>query len=91
MRSKLKSYHKTHNSKAFAILGKKRINIKNIIKERLFKTEFLNSPREVREIVEYCKKEYNIKLKGTSVSNALKRLSEEGLIKVTNSGNKGFL
>jgi transcriptional regulator with XRE-family HTH domain len=78
------AFHKQHRSKAYLILNKKP-RLSNILKERLLQSDFLLEPREIGEIVAYCKEEYQIELESSSVSNAMKKLKEEELIKIIRS------
>ncbi len=49
--------------------------------DKIMETDFLNKPKEMKEIVEYCKHEYSVVLKGDDIGNILKRREEKQQIK----------
>lgn len=64
----------------FKMLFKKKRGTASYV-DQMMETDFLDDPREMKEILEYCKDEYSVALKGDDIGNILKRREEKGLIK----------
>ena len=62
-------------------------SIPYIIKYKVLKTDFLNTPKERWEIVEFIKENYKWKINGNSLTNAFKRMTY--LIKIEPHPTKG--
>lgn len=81
LRAAIKKHIKVNNLDIdFKMLFKKKLGTASYV-DKIMETDFLDAPREMREIVEYCKDEYSVALKGDDVGNILKRREEKGLIK----------
>lgn len=87
LRDNIISFHKKHNSKEYKILNKKP-RIVNALRHKILSTDFLDTPKEVKDILDYCKTEYDWVYKSSSMSNALKALIKEGKIKMIPSPTK---
>lgn len=48
---------------------------------RIVKTQFLNTPRSVAEIITKCANQYHVNLKSSAVSNTLSKLVKSGILK----------
>jgi DNA-binding XRE family transcriptional regulator len=80
-RSKIKAYHKKHNSDAASVLDSPP-TLKALIQFRLVKSDFLRSKaRSVKEITEFFTEEYKLTFKSSIVSQALITAVKEGLLK----------
>jgi transcriptional regulator with XRE-family HTH domain len=78
---RINDFHKKHHSKGYLVIDKKQ-RLSNILKERLLKTDFLSEPKEIGEIIRFCKLEYKVELMSSSVSNAMRSLQEQGVVKI---------
>ncbi|MBB6611794.1 transcriptional regulator [Pontibacter sp. Tf4] len=56
---------------------------------KVLASDFLLTPRSIKEIVEYCESELNVALRSGSISGALKRLAEKGLVHRLPAPKKG--
>jgi transcriptional regulator with XRE-family HTH domain len=64
----------------YAMLFKRKRGAASYVNQ-IMETDFLDEPREMKEIIEFCKAEYFVDLKGDDIGNILKRREEKGLIK----------
>lgn len=56
---------------------------------KLAETNYLNSPRSVKDVVQECAARYDVTLRSSAVSGALKDLVDRKLLKTTDAEAKG--
>lgn len=90
-RSRIKKYHQKNKSAAYKVLDE-RPNLNTLIEFRLAKTNLLiNRARGVREIIEFCKREYDLTFKSAAMSQALKNAVDAGISKRVQKDKRNFL
>ena len=88
-RSRIKEYHKKHNSTAYKILDEPP-NLNALIEFRLVKSDFFKTPKTVKEIVEHCNSEYELSFKSSIVSQALINATKSGILKRRKSNGRVY-
>jgi transcriptional regulator with XRE-family HTH domain len=81
LQERLVAFHELNHSKKYQVLFEKQ-RLSNVLKERLLNTDFLKEPKEIKEIINFCKDEYKVEFESSSVSNAMKSLELKKLVKI---------
>lgn len=90
LRNRIKKYHEKNNSSTYKILDEPP-NLKSLIEFRLAKSEFLKTPRTVKEITDFLQTEYNITFKSSVVSQALINAIDFDLLHRVSNGKRNYL
>ncbi|GAA4315052.1 helix-turn-helix transcriptional regulator [Compostibacter hankyongensis] len=90
IRSQMRRYHQQHRSSAYKILEEPP-HLNAVIEFRLSKTAFLHTPRSVREIIDFCRSEYNLTFRSASVSQALKNAVDDRILKRIPKDGRNYL
>lgn len=88
-RERIHEYHKKHKSIQDKVLNSEPTLI-SLIEFRL-KENFLQQPRAVNDVIEYCKNEYSLKFESSVVSQALINAVKNGWLKRTKSHGRNYV
>lgn len=88
LREKISRYHKRTGSASYEYLFRKP-RAKTMLKESVLPAGFLNSPREIKAIKWYLLDRYNLEYLSSTLTNALRALAKEGIIKIMVTQKKG--
>lgn len=89
LRERMETYHTAHQSNIDNLLHAPP-HLKHLITARLSKSEFMQEPRRVKDILKYIKVQYDLKYSSSALSQALINAVKAGILQRVKIGVKNY-
>lgn len=89
LRERMETYHTAHNSNIDNLLHAAP-HLKHLITARLSKTDFMQEPRRVKDILKYIRLQYDLKYTSSALSQALINAVKAGHLQRVKIGFKNY-
>lgn len=90
LREHMAAYHLHYQSDIDQALLQHAPNLKHLITTRLSKTEFMQQPRKVKEILKFIQAQYDLVYSSSALSQALINAVSAGVLQRTKTGQKNY-